>query len=196
MTVGQLLVNEFERRRTAPDAIRDECDGLAADVKRLDAEIRRLVDAVASGGASVPALVEQMQDKQRAHDAAAARIAQLDALDTPDDFDVVEWLEETRELFDDLRGTLSADPAAGRQVLKWLVTGPIRATPCPDGGWTFEGTASFAKYTDTAADLVMGYAQRPEKQTLRGDVGRPPAEPDTRVQRSCPRGDSNTRHAV
>jgi hypothetical protein len=51
---------------------RPEARGARPDVRRLDSELARLAEAVASGSASIPALGETMDRKQRARDNAAA----------------------------------------------------------------------------------------------------------------------------
>jgi hypothetical protein len=40
-------------------------------------------------------------------------------------FDIGEWLKDTRDLFEDLRNTLEAGPAAGGQIMRHLLVGPI-----------------------------------------------------------------------
>ena len=120
------------------------------------------------------------------------------AIEAGDAFDVAEWLEETKDLLENLRGTLEADPAAGRQVMRRLLVGSITVTPRAEDGrlyFDFAGQSSYAEFAGVpGADLVVGApAIRMVSQDLTGTVARTkPAVSDM----WCPRGDSNTRPTV
>ena len=78
------------------------------------------------------------------------------------------------DLVDSLVTDLGESPAKTQQTLSRLLTRPIEVHPEPDG-WRFKLWASFEKLGGGHADLAIERAV--------GDVW-------------CPRGDSNTRHAV
>jgi hypothetical protein len=103
-----------------------------------------------------------------------------------DSFDLMKCLEDMKGAIENLRSTLEADPAVGRQVLRRLLDGPIKVTPTEDV-FEFSGKASFAKFDPATFDPTE--AMQPVSQALTGHI-------DRRSQRWCPRGDSNTRHAV
>ena len=130
--IGGLLMNEMERQREDPAAAANERQAAQADVRKLDRELAQLAEAVAAGG-DIPALVTAMQGKQRQRDTAAARLEHLDGLEkAAEGWDVVAWVEETRELLEDLQNTLEADPVAGRGCLRELLTTPIVVAPALD----------------------------------------------------------------
>ncbi len=127
---------EDDRAGSTPEAINAEREGLAADVRRLDGDIAKLVDAVTTGGDSIPALVEAMKAKQRARDNAAARIEVLAAKERDNDrFDFDAALEAGGRIVVDLEDLLARDPAEGRAVLRSLLTTPISVSPVetPEG---------------------------------------------------------------
>jgi hypothetical protein len=76
---------------------------------------------------------------------------------------------------------------SGRQILRQLLVSSIAVTPRIEGGvllyFDFAGTISYALFDMATATM------RPERRDVTGRIAR-------RVQRWCPRGDSNTRHAV
>jgi site-specific DNA recombinase len=170
---------EDEQAAATPDAIAAESAGLAADVRRLDADIQRLVDAVAEGAGSVPALVDAMKRKQKARDNAAARIVQLDEVAQQSErFDMSESLAAGGQIVVDLEHLLESDPAEGRRVLRTLLVGPIVVTP-----------------KETAGGVAFEYRAQCRLDTIL--AGRIEGDGNISLQRSwCPRGDSNTRHAV
>ena len=127
--IGGLLMNEIERQRQDPAAAESERQAAQAEVMKLDRELAQLAEAVAAGG-DIPALVTAMQGKQRQRDTASARLEHLDGLaKVTESWDVGAWVEETRELLEDLQNTLEADPVAGRGCLRDLLTSPVVVGP-------------------------------------------------------------------
>ncbi len=96
--------------------------------------------------------------------------------------------------------TLEANPTAGRQVLRRLLVGPDHGDPEGRGRtlfFNFSGTSSYAEYAsgdDGKCDLAIGApAIRVVSRNIAGQV----AHCRSAVSGMwCPRGDSNTRHAV
>jgi hypothetical protein len=91
----------------------------SADLRRIDTDIQRLVEAVTAGGGSAPALVDAMKGKQRARDAVAGRLTQLQQRAAESDWYV---MAPTDNLVVDLEETLSNDPETARGVLRSLPT--------------------------------------------------------------------------
>jgi hypothetical protein len=61
---------------------------------------------------------------------AAATVDRLEGLEkAAEGFDVGAWVEETRELLEDLLDTLEADAVAGRGCLRDLLTSPVVVAP-------------------------------------------------------------------
>ena len=185
--LGNLLMREWAERAKAPQALEEQRQDLTAKISKLETELSRLADAVASG--STPAtLVAAIRQREEARLALQAKLEYVNGLTIEkEEFSLAEWLDETREILEELRETLEADPAAGRQVLRRLLVGTINVTPrVKDKTLYFDlaGTISYARFDGTTATM------RPvSSELITGHISR-------RVQRWCPRGDSNTRHAV
>lgn len=162
--IGRLLMDEINAQKRNPDEAKAQRQAVEADLKKLDREVARLVEAVASGDGEVRPLVDAMKTKQRLRDDVAARLEHLDGLEkAASSFDVVEWLEETRELLEDLKNTLEADSAAGRGVLRSLLVGPLTVTPEIDEAgrcvaWTYQGDGRLDK---VLAGRLPGQAPAP-----------------------------------
>ena len=142
VTLGALLVGEWERQRAEPEERKAQRETLQREVKRLDQELARLTEAVTLGG-EVRALVDAMKAKQRQRDDTAARLEHLDGLaEVTEDFDEVEWFYQTKAILTDLQFTLESDPVAGRHIVRWLLPEPITVTPVetPEGVvWEYLG---------------------------------------------------------
>ena len=191
-------MNELERHREAPEALAQQRQDAAAQLTKVDAELRRLTDAIAAGDAP-QAVLQAISTREADRQALQAKVEHLDglAIEAGDEFDVAAWLEETTDLLENLRETLEADPAAGRQELRRLLIGPITVTPRVEDGrlfFDFAGKSSYAEYAGVpGADLVIGApAIRQVSQDVTGSVAREKAAKDCRVQRWCPRRDSNS----
>jgi site-specific DNA recombinase len=187
--LGELYRETLERRRHEPDTIRAQRKEQARLVARLEGEVERLAEAIAEGG-QLKVLVTKLADREAELRDARARLEHLDGLQAEaEPFDVVEWLEETKEILGNLRDALETDQQAGRAALKHLLATPIVVTPGEplDGQptWTYSFKCSWA-----GALLELGATGNGAKNNeFSGTVAR-------RASTWCPRGDSNTRHAV
>src|SRR5690348_6750617 len=96
----------------------------------------------------------------------------------------------------DLPATFAASPGPARNVLRCLLSTPITVTPdVKDGAlsFRFSGHCRYGGLDQTLlarGQMVMTAADEP----LTGDLTRRMV--GCRVEWWCPRGDSNTRHAV
>jgi hypothetical protein len=111
-------------------------------------------------------------------------------------FDTKEWLAEVYAIVGDLQETLDAkNPQRGRQALKQLLTAPVTIKPGvgEDGEptWSYSFTCAWTSTSTSMLDLCAERptAEVPKNEAFSGIVSR-------RSLIWCPRGDSNTRHAV
>ena len=197
--LGTLLMHELKTNQEAPEALAQQRHDVAAQMTKLDTELGKLGDAIAAGEAPQTLLLA-IKSRETERQRLQATLEHLDglAIEAGDDFDVAAWLEETKGLLGNLRETLGADPAAGRQVLRRLLVGPITVTPRVEDGrlaFDFAGKSSYAEFAGApGADLVLG---APAIGTVNHDL----TGTLTRAKRAvsdvwCPRGDSNTRPTV
>jgi len=111
-------------------------------IQGIEAKLQKLVEAITSGG-EAKTLVGAIKRLEQEQADLRAKLEYLDGLEKArDEFDLVSWLEETKEILDDLKGTLEGTPQAGRQVLRRLLDGPVTVNPRTDeeGGLYFEYT--------------------------------------------------------
>ena len=212
--LGQAYLSEMEERRKAPEERAAQHAELTAQIARLDTELTRLTNVIASGAGAAPAtLLAAIKTREGERRDLRAKLEHLDGLAIADEaFDLGAWLEEMKGYFEDLRQTLEADPVAGRQALRYLLSGPIVVTPRQTAeGLTFDfaGRATYAELPEPVVegkrvDLMLGMAGvipdpaspgrvRMVSQDLQGSVL---AKRRSVSNMWCPRGDSNTRLAV
>jgi hypothetical protein len=194
------------RQRAKTDTIDAQRRELAAERARLDTELQRLVEAVTAGaGEAVTTLVDAMRARERARATVDVRLRELDARAAEAaQFDLDGQEADLRAVLQDWHAMLAQDASLGRRALREVLLKPILVKREDDGTWTFRLLGSFAGVIKQVtgvqvsdADIEeMNAAVDAEMQRVRsvspGDPGQ-----DRQVTRdTCPRGDSNTRHAV
>jgi site-specific DNA recombinase len=189
MELVKALSAEITRRQAQPEAMRAQREEAQTKVARLKAAVENLSTAIEEGG-QIKNLVERLAAREAELRDAQAALEHLDGLEIgTEPLDEVALLEELVTTIKALRDNLDGDPARGRQVVKRLLQTPIDVGPDETGGWSFKFRASFL---DAPLDLAAPDGTvplRPSEREFSGTVRR--GEP-----RWCPRGDSNTRHAV
>jgi len=132
VSLSERLRGEWQAQQAAPEQRRAQLTSLRAEQTRLDTELARLAEAVASGG-EIPALLGAMKTKQARRTEVAALLEHLDGeTRTTDAFNVDRWLTETVEKIRNLVGTLSENPTDGRVILRGLLATPITVRPVTD----------------------------------------------------------------
>jgi hypothetical protein len=142
---------------------------LEEELRRVELEIARFTDAIGRGE-PVPSILEALRTRERRKREIREALDQVDGLTLlakrPEELD-----RELATKLAEWQGLLERQPIQSRQLLRKLLAGRVMYTPHHDedgGFYEFAGQASWGKL-------------------LTGVVGQP---------WSCPRGDSNTRHAV
>jgi site-specific DNA recombinase len=168
-------IHEMRARwESAPDHHDEERRAHVDRIATLDAELGRLINLVVSGKApeTVVRAIEEREAEKRTTRAALDRLDVMARNRRPVD---AEQLQEALENFvDALVYDLGESPAKVQQTLGRLLTRPIVVHRQPDG-WRAILEASFDKLGGDRANVTAELAV--------GNVW-------------CPRGDSNTRHAV
>ncbi|HYN07173.1 MAG TPA: recombinase family protein [Vicinamibacterales bacterium] len=130
----QYAETEVARQRSAGRE-----DALAAERDTVQAAIRRLTAAIATGGELAP-LVEalQLHERQRVE-----LEAQLTSLRTPcTTFDPAGVRQQLKKYVVDWKKLLRAQVGQAQQALRRLVVGRLTFTPHPAGHYTFNGTGT------------------------------------------------------
>jgi hypothetical protein len=189
MELVKALSVEIARRQAQPEAVRAQRAEAQAKVARLKAAVENLNTAIEEGG-QIKSMVERLGLREAELRDAQAALEHLDGLEIGiEQLDEVALLEELVGTIKALRDNLDGDPSRGRQVVRRLLQTPIEVGPDEAGGWSFKFRASFL---DAPLDLVAPDGTvplRPTQRQFSGTVRRGDS-------RWCPRGDSNTRHAV
>jgi hypothetical protein len=155
------------------ETMTDQIGSLREELHRLDGEVARLANAIAAGG-DLAALIAARKERERRQQRIRAELAALDraTMKAAPRFDVRAASAKLRDHLTDWQGMLRQEGPQSRHGLTALLTGRLSFEPKgkdKDRYYEFSGPSSPGK-------IVAG---------------------GWRYQRSwCPRGDSNTRHAV
>ena len=173
-TVGRLAVKPAD-----PEPQRKTLD---ADVRRLEQEVTRLTDAIASGE---PIPAGALKDRTRRLGDLKARAEHLNGLTlAAPNLDSAKVKAELARRLADWRGMLRREPALARQILRKLVNGRITWTPRPEG-YHFKATATYGRLLEG----IIG------QQRGDGPLRVPHLLPGVEPGRRCPRP-SNRRRPV
>ena len=139
-----------------------------AELQRVEAELTRLVEAVAMESAPA-AVLDAIRARERRRDDLRARLEHLDGLARALRLNPAALETALRAEVEHWRKTLTAEPVQARQLIRKLLNGRLTFTPDPVRGvYVVTGRASYGRLLTA----TLGH------------------------KRECPRGDSNTRHAV
>lgn len=137
-----------------PETRAGEDARLRAELQEVDREVGRLTEAIARGGQLAP-LLDALTRRQARRDELTASLAALEAY-APQRFNRKSIEEQVREHITGWRALLTDDApgrAQGRQLLREVLTGPLRFTP--DGGrYRFEGDAAMGRALAGIAGLA------------------------------------------
>ena len=113
---------------------------LETEIHDLDRELAALTAAIVAGG-EAPTLVAAIREREDRRDAVRGSLAGLERLTTQTTADVER---EIRERLEDWRAMLRRNVPQGRQVLRKLLTTPLRFQPVGET-WEFSGQAALGK---------------------------------------------------
>ena len=113
-------------------------------------------------------------------------LAELPDFTTPEG--IAAWTASPAPVLNALDDGLGGNVEVARQHLRHLLPEPITVTPQTPDSWTVAGLVA---YKGVALYLDGRVEDREVRESVDGQVVR-----RSRVGKWCPRGDSNTRHAV
>jgi len=160
------------------------------DLATVEVELRNLTGALANG-AAVTSVLDAIKEREAQRCALRARLDALDAEgQTVGRVNRAEHLAALRKVCKDWRTLLHADPAHGRRVLRDLRIERVIVRRDDQGRWSYKLVGDLSKLAGFDGNF---YAVTDEGLASWLDEPEPIVQED---QDSCPRGDSNTRHAV
>lgn len=125
---------------------------MAAELVAIGRETARLTDAIAMGAGELQPLVEGLQARRARRAELLARRVQ----GQPGEPNRQTLERRIRARLDDWRGLLVCSVQDGREVLRQLLSGPLRFTP-QNGAYRFEGVAAIGRLlgsTDAPTNLA------------------------------------------
>ena len=169
--------------------------GLQADLATLEVELKNLTAALA-GGAAVATVLDGLREREARKRDLRARLDALDAEDrAAGRASEADHLDALRKVCTSWRKLLNADPVHGRRVLRDLRIERVPVRQDDRGRWWFRLEGNLDKILGiTGRDFAVTdepFAAWSDEDFAEADE---PAEPYQ--EGWCPRGDSNTRHAV
>ena len=179
---------------------------MLADLARIEGELTKLADAVASG-AAVQTLLDAIKAREGERRDLRAKLEHLDGMEkAAGTFDRDTFRRDVRAVLKDWNTLMGARPADGRRALRDLRVGPIFVMRTPVGAWCYKITGGLSKilsgllfHVQIPADCEGDpfFDAGPVVFTDPDIVQLIDSSGDPEVQsRWCPRGDSNTRLAV
>jgi site-specific DNA recombinase len=162
------------RYTTQPGDVAQERAQIAKELQTLTKELDGLYSNLANGFSGIG---EQIKSRERRQEELKARQAHLDGISKLPKLDTAALMKELDARLTEWRALLDAEPVKSRQILRKLFPNRI----------AFSWNEQKGLYTFQAEPSYGGL--------FAGTVLEPVLEP-VYPNRSCPRGDSNTRHAV
>lgn len=133
----------MERYATRPGDLETQRDVVEREIRKVEQELSRLVDARAAGESA--SVTKGITDRERKLSDLKARAEHLDglALALPK-LDGGTLAAELRKRLEDWKGLLARQPVRARQILRKLLAGRITFEPTTDG-YRFTGHATYGK---------------------------------------------------
>jgi site-specific DNA recombinase len=116
-----------------PEATDRETTGLETERTRIDAELRRLADAIASAGSDVPSVMTAIREREGERVRVQGRLAELAAMRQVAHMDRTRLDRDLRDRLTDWQGLIQQQPQQARQGLRKLLEGRLAFTPTADG---------------------------------------------------------------
>ena len=134
-----------ERRRSKVDSA-----PLRAELKKLQAEVKQLAQAIAKG-IDIEEVRQEIAERKAKIEHLQGTLSGADAVDR---FDLRgDFRERLAPVLADWRAHLRKNPSTAQQVLLKIVPTKLRAVPEPDGSWTIKGPTDYS-----AVVKEIGYA--------------------------------------
>jgi chromosome segregation ATPase len=102
-------------------------------MRRLDGELRRLADVIATGGRDLSRLTAAVRERERERLRLQARVAELATRSQLARLDRARLNKDLRERLTDWQGLIQQQPQQARQGLRKLLEGRLVFAPTADG---------------------------------------------------------------
>jgi site-specific DNA recombinase len=146
-----MAILEGVLERMSPRTIARDVDELWTEAATIDREITRLTNAIATGGELAP-LLEALKVRQSRRDELAAALTARESFDLRR-FDRKALEAKVHEHVDRWRALLTKRVEDGRQLLREVLSGPLRFTP-QRKTYRFEGDAAIGRMLAGVAGIA------------------------------------------
>jgi len=169
--IDAAIERTLRRTALAPQEAARRRQTIEARLAAVEAEIARYTAAIGAGG-ELSSLVSALQEREAQRTELQTELRRLSGVRAPSPAEARRELEARLEEWRDL---LTRRAPQGRQMLKKLLSSPIRFTPVREGircGWQFSGTATLSKLLAGTifANMVTSPAGFADGQCLRHEV--------------------------
>ncbi len=133
-----------ETLRPVGDALEARRVALKVELAEIAEKVRRLTEAIETGGADLEAVVSALKARQKRQRELQGALAELESAASSGGGDAAEIERELRRYLADWQGLLRGQPIQARQMIRKLLTGRLIFTPDEDDlgrFYTFEGRA-------------------------------------------------------
>ena len=144
--LGQILADRLKELSAGSDRVREEINALRADLAKIERELARTLEIALASDEDAKTVADALRVKEREKSALQAKLEHLDGeAQEAESFDPVQWLKDISDLLSTLPTVfgLAVGPAGARRILRECLPQPLKVTPDPEGGWTYEGVGSF-----------------------------------------------------
>jgi len=188
------LAREWADQHDSRDA---QQAGLRADLFTVESELKNLTAAVASG-AAVSTFLDGIREREARRQEIRARLTTLDEeAAAAGRASAADYLDGLRRICRDWKTLLKADPAQGRRVLRDLQIERVVVRQDEQSRWWYRLEGSLDKIVGIGGrDFAVTDSPFVVWADGDGETDDPADTADRHAEDSCPRGDSNTRHAV
>ncbi len=138
------------------DAVDERRDELLAQMRRLEAELARLAEAIARGG-DVPALLRAVKDREAQRARCEHWLGALESARHLSRFERGRIDRQVREVLTDWQGLLTRHTPQAREILRNVLAGRIIFTPAPEERvYTFIGQGALGRLLAGAIPAYSG----------------------------------------
>jgi len=141
--IAEAMARAVDQLQATDGSGEAEREQVAAELEKVERELRNLATAIAAGG-GLPPLLKEMKARQESQKNLSARLAGLVKMNVAPALGESAVQEEVARRLEEWRGVLRRQVPQARQILRKLIDGRLRFTPklLDDSGiYEFEGTA-------------------------------------------------------
>lgn len=152
--VEEALREAVKELHLSKDQIARRRDELQAELTKVDGELARYADAIATAG-QLDAIVAAMKEREARRTHLEAELAKLGSRADIAALDAARVSSNLRERLTDWQGLLQGQPVEARQILKRLLVGRLVFTPREDENGQYYESAGQGSISELLSGVVL-----------------------------------------